>query len=71
MGALATILMLGFQPFVQQTVNINGVRWMRLPVEPRIGRATTFSESILDTYSVFGKFPFSADPLMQRNTQSS
>ena len=71
MGALATILMLGFQPFVQQTVNVNGVRWMRLPVEPRIGYATIFSELNLDTCSVFGRFPFSVDHLMQENAQSS
>ena len=71
MGALATILMLGFQPFVQQTVNVNGVRWMRLPVEPSIGRATTFQPLNLTTCSVFGGFPFSTDPLVQENAQSS
>ena len=71
MGALATILMLGFQPFVQQTVNANGVRWMRLPVEPRVGCATTFQELNLDTCSIFGGFPFSVDPLLQEDAQSS
>ena len=71
MGALATILLLGFQPFVQQTVNVNGVRWMRLPVEPRIGRATTFQELELDTCSIFGRSPFSVDPILQANAQFS
>ena len=63
LGALTTILMLGFQPFVQQTVNVNGVRWMRLPIEPRISRATMFQDTLLETTSIFSRFPLSAELL--------
>ncbi|KAF2647027.1 hypothetical protein K491DRAFT_763891 [Lophiostoma macrostomum CBS 122681] len=44
-GATITILMLGFQPFVQQAVKSSSVQWTRTGGDARIGRVTQFNDS--------------------------
>ncbi|KAF2661085.1 hypothetical protein K491DRAFT_674373 [Lophiostoma macrostomum CBS 122681] len=49
LGALITILMLGFQPFAQQAVNISGFRWEQSQHNATVRRATRFD----DAYNAF------------------
>jgi hypothetical protein len=48
LGSLITVLMLGFQPFVQQAVGANGEHFQQLGLSATISRATRYNTSSSD-----------------------